>query len=210
LLRKKGIMRKSLWTTSAGGAVRISIVVVACLFLSITGARADTVYTYTGLDFTGVSGLYTTMDRVTGTFVLSSPLPAFLPPGSDESALLVSWSLSDGVDTFTGTGPTLTSFHFATGPGGQIQGGPGQGDWDVAILNSVGEIDTNNEDDEKFSEDVGFSGAGEGGVVFIGTWSSATTAPEPGILSMMFSGLLSLGLLVGVNRYRGNRLANIA
>jgi hypothetical protein len=142
------------------------------------------------------------MDKVTGTFVLSSPLPAFLPPGSDESALLVSWSLSDGVDTFTGTGPTLTSFHFATGPGGEIQAGPGQGDWDVAILNSVGQIETTNEDDEKFSEDVGFSGAGEGGVVFIGTWSSATTAPEPGILSMMFSGLLSLGLLVGVKRYR--------
>jgi hypothetical protein len=65
-------MRKSLWT-SAGGAVRLSII-VACLFLSSTGARADTVYTYTGLNFDFASGIYTTMDRVTGTFVLSSPL----------------------------------------------------------------------------------------------------------------------------------------
>ncbi len=203
-------MRKSSWTPSAGGAVRISILVVACLFLSSTGARADTVYTYTGLNFDLATAPYTTMGRVTGTFVLSSPLPAFLPPGSDESALLVSWSLSDGVNTFTGTGPTLTAFNFGTGPGGEIQGGPGQGNWDVLIINSVGQIETNNEDDEKFSEDTAFSFGGEGGVVFVGTWSSASTVPEPGILSMMFSGLLGLALLVGVKRYRGNPLANIA
>jgi hypothetical protein len=203
-LVKKGIMRKSLWTTFTGGAVRISIVVVACLFLSTTGARADTVYTYTGLDFTSVSGLYTTMDKVTGSFVLSSPLPPFLPAGSDESALLVSWSLSDGVNTFTGTGPTLTAFNFATGPGGEIQG-----DWDVLIINSVGQIETFNFDDERFSEDTAFTNGPDntvtgGGVVFIGTWSSASTAPEPGILSMTFSGLVGLGLLVGVKRYRRN------
>lgn len=35
----------------------------------------------------------------------------------------------------------------------------------------------------------------------------ANPVPEPSILSMMFSGLLGLGLLVGVKRYRGNRLA---
>ena len=204
-------MRKLLWTTSAGGAVRISILVVACLFLWTTGARAETVYTYTGLDFTSVSGLYTTMDKVTGSFVLSSPLPPFLPAGSDESALLVSWSLSDGVNTFTGTGPTLTAFNFATGPGGEIQG-----DWDVLIINSVGQIETFNFDDERFSEDTAATFSADPNtfndaiVVFIGTWSSASTVPEPGILSMMFSGLLGLGLLVGVKRYRRNPLANIA
>jgi hypothetical protein len=203
-------MRKSLWTTSAGGAVRISIIVMACLFLSATGARADTVYTYTGLDFDFAAGLYTTMDKVTGTFVLSSPLPAFLPAGSDESALLVSWRLSDGVNTFTGTGPTLTAFNFATGPGGEVLG-----DWDVSILNSVGGIETFNFDDEKFSEDTGFTLSADpntfniGSVVFIGVWSSSTV-PEPGILSMTFSGLLGLGLLVGMKRNRRNPLANVA
>jgi hypothetical protein len=210
LLRKKGIMRKSLWTTFTGGAIRISIILVACLFLWTTGARADTVYTYTGLDFVFASGLYTTMDKVTGTFVLSSPLPAFLPV-SDESALLVSWSMSDGVNTFTGTGPTLTAFDVATGAGGEIQG-----DWDVLIINSVGQVETFNFDDEKFSEDTAATFSADPNtfndalVVFIGTWSSASTVPEPGIPSMMFSGLLGLGLLVGLKRYRGNRLANIA
>ena len=203
-------MRTSLWTTFAGGAVRISIILAACLFLWSTGAWADTVYTYTGLNFDLASAPYTTMDRVTGTFVLSSPLPANLPPGSDESALLVSWSMSDGVITFTGTGPTLTRFSFGTGPGGEIEAGPGLGNWDVVIFNSVGEIETTNEDDEKFSEDVGFSFGGEGGVVFVGTWSSASTVPEPGILGVTFSGLLGLGMLVGVKRYRKNPLATIA
>jgi hypothetical protein len=205
-------MRKSLWTTSAGGAVRISIPVVACLFLWSTGAWADTVYTYTGLDFTIASGLYTTMDKVTGTFVLRSPLPANLPPGSDESALLVSWSMSDGVNTFAGTGPTLNAFDFATGPSGEIEDEPGDGDWDVAISNSVGGIETFNIEDEKESGDTGSTFSVDpnifniGEVVFVGTWTSASTIPEPGILSMMFSGLLGLGLLIGVTRYRHERV----
>jgi hypothetical protein len=119
--------------------------------------------------------------------------------------------MSDGVNTFTGTGPTLTAFDVATGASGQIQG-----DWDVAIRNSVGGIETSNFDDEKESEDTGFTLTADpntfdiGGVVFVGTWSSASTVPEPGIVGMTFSGLLVLGLLVGVKRYRGNRLANIA
>jgi hypothetical protein len=201
-------MRKSLWTTSAGGAVRIIVIAVACLFLWTTGARADTVYTYTGLDFQFADGPYTTMDKVTGTFVLSSPLPAFLPAFSDESALLVSWSLSDGVNTFTGTGPTLTAFNFGTGPGGEIQGLPGQGNWIVLIINSVASIETFNFDDGKDSGDEAFTNGPDNtvsgaGAVFNGVWSSASTAaPEPGILSMMFSGLLGLGLLVGIKRYR--------
>jgi hypothetical protein len=211
LFRKKDIMRKSLWTTFTGGAVRISIIVVACLFLWTTGARADTVYTYTGLDFEDASGTYTTMDKVTGTFLLSSPLPAGLPPGTDESALLVSWSMSDGVNTFTGTGPTLTAFDVATVADGEVLG-----DWNVGIINSVGEISTSNFEDGKESEDIGATFSADsntfnvGLAINVGTWSSASTVPEPGILSMTFSGLLGLALLVGVKRYRRNLLANIA
>ena len=199
--------RRSLWSTSAGGAVRISIIFVAWLFLT-TGARADTIYTYTGNDLLSVSnppGPYTPMDKITGTFVLSSPLPANLPEFTDESALLVSWRLSDGVNTFTGTGPTLSTFGFATGPGGEIQL------WCVDETTSDARIST--ESEFKFSGDYAFADDGEFGASNLdsaGVFSSGTTVPEPGILSMMFAGLLALGLLVGVKRYRGNRLATAA
>ena len=52
--------------------------------------------------------------------------------------------------------------------------------------------------------------------VFTSTYSATvdvaptTATPEPGTVSLMFSGLLGLALLVGVKRYRGNRLATIA
>lgn len=39
---------------------------------------------------------------------------------------------------------------------------------------------------------------------------SVVTSPEPGSLSMISVGLLGLGLLVGVKRYRGNHLASEA
>ena len=51
---------------------------------------------------------------------------------------------------------------------------------------------------------------------FTDTYSATANAtptagvPEPGTVSLMFSGLLGLGLLVGVKRYRGNRLATAA
>jgi hypothetical protein len=48
------------------------------------------------------------------------------------------------------------------------------------------------------------SGAGTFTIVDLGA------VPEPGTVSLMFSGLLGLGMLVGVKRYTRNRLATEA
>jgi hypothetical protein len=199
-------MRKSLWFTSgrktsfAGGAVRISIIALACLFLSATGARADTVYTYTGNDFTLVQGPYTTLDSVTGTIVLSAPLPANLSSFTDETALLISYSFSDGVQTLTNLNSHADHFDFQTSPSGAITL------WNISFITVP---PTNEIESAKVSlgvaHDLGAAGLGAAGQNdgVPGGW----TVPEPATLSMMFSGLLGLGMLVGVKRYWGNRLA---
>jgi hypothetical protein len=210
-------MRKSLWFTSgrktsfAGGEVRIGIIALACLFLSATGARANTIdYTYTGNDFTlvqMVQGPYTTSDSVMGTIVLSAPLPANLPSGTDESALLVSYSFSDGVQTLTNLDSHASFFLFGTSPSGAITL------WNIIITNTpnLSEIATSN--NTNFASDFGTIGSPTLGLneARPGVWSGPVGAvPEPGTLSMLFSGLLGLAMLVGVKRYRGNRLATIA
>ena len=195
-------MRKSLWITSAGGAVRMSIIVVAWLLFLTTGARADTVYTYTGthLFVSSPPNAYTPMDKVTGTFVLSSPLPANLPEFTNESALLVSWSLADGVNMFTGTGPTLATFEFATGPGGEIQF------WCIDEITSDASARISTESDFKASGDQAFADDGESFAYnsdLPGVWSSTTTSgvPEPSSLVLLGVGVLALaGLTSKIGR----------
>jgi hypothetical protein len=212
LVRRRAIMRKSLWFTSVGGAVRISIIALACLFLSATGARADTfTYTYTGNDFTTFSGPYTGSDKVTGTVVLSAPLPANLPPTTDETALLVSYSFSDGVQTLTNLNSAADVFSFETSATGAIDS------WFILFFSTPSATQINTSKAPSFNT-FDFGGPNPLVTPFgenfgsAGVWSGPVegTVPEPGTLSMMFSGLLGLGLLVGVKRYRGNRLANLA
>jgi hypothetical protein len=196
-------MRKSLWFTSADGAVRISLIALAFLLLSATGAWADTfTYTYTGNDFTLVQGPYTTSDSVMGTIVLSAPLPANLSSFTDETALLISYSFSDGVQTLTNLNSHAADFAFQTSPLGAITL------WDIEFRTVP---PTNEIESAKtapgVAHDLGAAGLGAAGQNEgdPGVWS----VPEPGTLSMLFSGLLGLAMLVGVKRYRGNRLATI-
>ena len=209
-------MRKSLWIISAGGAVRITIIALACLFLSATGTRADTfTYTYTGKDFTTASSPYTTSDRITGTLVLSAPLPDNLTSVTDEDGKVLSFTFKDGVQTLTllntSALDSTTFFEFGTSSTGAITS------WRVQVIlaSSNAGMGTVNgflglSGDQTTTCPCGISQAFN--FDDPGTWvgPSSTTVPEPGALSMMLTGLLGLGLLVGVKRYTRNHLATEA
>jgi hypothetical protein len=80
---------------------------------------ADT-YTYTGLDFTFVRlnpGAYTTSDSITGAFTMTGSL------GTNqalEDAPFLTFSISDGVETFTNRNPIDDGFKVATDANGTI------------------------------------------------------------------------------------------
>lgn len=194
-------------------AIRISIIALACLLLPAKGARADDyTYTYTGMDYTSVNGPFLTSESVTGTIVLSHALTPDLPL-TDESPYLVSYSLSDGVQTFTNLNivNVVSDLSFATDSLGEITA------WELGI----GYTDTQSGQFGVFTDNVtGTNGSVEDLGLFStpsyadyrgvnsgdpGTWAIPAATPEPGTLSMFFSGLVGLGLLVGVKRYRGYR-----
>lgn len=96
---------------------------VAVCLLNLT-AHADTVYNYVGQDFAYVSGPYTTMDKVTGSFTVADPLAAdytgFVRP--------ISFSFSDGVQTINNINTTRTGvFSVTTDANGEIL------DYDVVV-----------------------------------------------------------------------------
>jgi hypothetical protein len=88
---------------------RLSAALVAggfALWLSASQARADTIYTYTGNDFTAIEDptasavTYTTSMSITGSLTVAGPLGANLPLTNITTQVL-SFSFSDGVNTLT-------------------------------------------------------------------------------------------------------------
>jgi PEP-CTERM motif-containing protein len=80
---------------------------------------ADT-YTYTGVDFTFVRltpGAYTTSDSITGSFTMTGSLG---PNQALEDAPFLTYSFSDGVETFTNLNSTDDGFEVATDANGTI------------------------------------------------------------------------------------------
>jgi hypothetical protein len=68
-------------------------------------ADANTIYQYTGLHFTTVTGVYTTSDSVSGTLTFASPLAMNLSNAVITGSVLA-YSFSDGHQTLSGTTPT--------------------------------------------------------------------------------------------------------
>jgi hypothetical protein len=181
----------------------LSIVVAAAL--SVMGsasspARADTIYTYTGQDFTYADGTYSTADSVTGYIDLATAL------GDNFSLAPVtysSFSFTDGVQTITNATPgvSVALLQVATGPTGGID------EWaiEVFITFSSKVIYTCNcygDEEEDFAESGGGSAENLG---LPGAWATSVSSatPIPAALPLFAGGLGVLGLL-GWRRKRKN------
>ncbi len=83
--------------------------IVLALALSASSVAAK-LYVYTGLQYAGASGVYTSSMRITGTFTTADPLPSNMPLtpiGPGGLNLVTGWSFTDGVNTLTNNNSTL-------------------------------------------------------------------------------------------------------
>ena len=138
----------------------------------------------------------TAPDLVTGSFTLSSPLAANLQ-FSDNNVTPVSFSFSDGVQTFSSSsGLTDVFFNFATDGSGKIL------NWYVLLSNGPTSNRIATSSYIPFTViDYGALNSSEGEIFNDpGRWSAATTVPEPG--SLMPGGAALLVLSAFLRRLR--------
>jgi hypothetical protein len=89
-----------------------AVAVLATVLLPLPLLAQTYNYTYTGNDFTVLTGSpspFTTSDYLTFTFTFSSPLPDNWDGNGFYFGLPLSWSVSDGVQTYNGNGSTVDS-----------------------------------------------------------------------------------------------------
>jgi hypothetical protein len=186
---------------------------------ALTTAKATTVYTYTGNDYTSIvdnllpSGTYTTSMSVSVTFTLANPLAANLPVLTDITVDVLSFSFFDGRNTLTNATAVDDLFSVGTDMAGNIVL------WNVAADNgdptSIGEkaflIETlfpgNGLDfDQALIDECVFAVAGTctnflfdvgSNTDHPGHWARTDlpNVPLPGALPLFASGLAGLGLL---------------
>jgi hypothetical protein len=174
----------------------LCLAILASLFLPAP-LMADTVYTYTGNDFTYIIAgtAFTTSDFVSGSFTVASPLAGNQPIQALTSSVL-SFSFTDGLSTIDNP-QTLWSvpiFDVATDASGNITG------WDIDLMSS------NNGDFQSEILTRNLGGVGDLGrtaynadladnLYAPGTWTQSTpagAAPEPGSLLLLATGLIGL------------------
>ena len=171
--------------------MRLRVLVLLTAFCLPLPMVADTVYSYTGNNFTDVSPgiegyVYSTSDSITGSFTVSSPL------GDNFSGDVTpaSFSFSDGVQTIdSADSGDIFTFEVTTDGSGTID------DWDISVVdwiifpylsNSI-ETTTSGDSGDEFLIGGGSNTSG-------GTWKSAVVAatPEPGSLVLLGTGLLGM------------------
>lgn len=160
---------------------------------------ADTVYMYTGQDFTALTdppGSYTLDDFVSGEITLASPLGDNLSFSSsaDGNVIPVSFSFSDGVQTFTNSsGLTSVDFNIETNASGQIT------EWFISLSDGPGTstITTSDSGAGVFdSGDQGDDSTGGDNLNKAGTWtsSSPSTVPEPENLALLGVAMVAIAV----------------
>jgi len=98
----------------------IGILMLSGFFLLASVANAQITYTYLGNNFDKVSGPYTTANRVSGEIVVSSKVSANGPSQITEDMVL-SYSFSDGVRTFTQSNSIMCSFFLDIDAAGAVE-----------------------------------------------------------------------------------------
>jgi hypothetical protein len=179
----------------------------AFLALFLVGAgslQASATYTFTGEDFNsfdGNSNGLTTSDFVTGSLTFASPLGADFNSNSESFPTLLSWSLSDGVNSLSSAnGNSLDIFQdFATDSNGQIDewffaAEESSGDGDPLILVSNESVIMNDGISgisvEDVSSDIAVGSAWYDGAA-PGNWTQSA-APEPSTVLLLASGIAAL------------------
>jgi hypothetical protein len=175
-----------MWSLLKPACLVIGLVAALALFAS--PSRADTIYTYTGAPFT--SFFDTTCPptcSITGHFTVTAPLGSGisgLPNFTPES-----FSFTDGVTTWTNLNSTFyVQFEVDTNTSGAISAwdinliGPGSGGGLFTYYVGPGTLQegTNVDTYEAFATDGGLPG----------TWTQASSVPEPSSFSLLCLGML--------------------
>jgi len=82
------------------------------IFMASVVNAAD--YFYSGPNFQDAAGVYTTNDRITGTFTTANLLADNLPERTDITSLVESYQFSDGHQVLTESNSTIIQFYIGT------------------------------------------------------------------------------------------------
>lgn len=173
-----------------------AVIAQAAIFAAFPANAAQTIYDYTGNNFTSVFAPgYTTSDKITGTITLSSALPDSLSTLTDETALVTSYSFSDGVNTFAAgccdTG-SQTIFEFITDASGNIT------NWVVTLEtddNHTGDLTTEGGTSafDLSLTDAVLGGRNDGSPGVWSLQSESSPVPEPASWALFLLGFAALG-----------------
>jgi PEP-CTERM motif-containing protein len=157
---------------------------IAALVMLPLSLKADTIYNYTGNDYTSAVGGFSKHDSVTGSFTLEDPLGANFNGNIDPE----SFSFNDGLNTLTSG---VANFHITTDGDGDITS------WTIQITSQI--FNTLTLSSSNGDSATGFLSAASNRNP--GDWSAEgcdpsnpppppSAVPEPSSLMLMGTGLL--------------------